>query len=506
MRPAKKYLSGKVIAGTAAVTLFAILLSVGSANGRLIEWASTEYIYTPAPVAGYTSDCLTPQGQTIQLKNWSAGEISRTTNISISRPPEVTEPPTEPPAEDSTEPSAEDPTEVPTEAPTEDPAEEPTEAPTDPLPELPTEAPTDPVAPVLLDDETTATTEPTEPESVPTEPTEPETQPTEPTEPTEPETQPTEPTEPPVTEPPSQWTDGECIVTLDEEAAKHLTLSAKVTETRIQVTLTRRSDAPGLGQENPLSFQVLWQGLQGTFSFAMEPYGDVPPPEAVTDDIPQRQVVTGLQLFSACDVMDTENPVSAVKLNLQTCADFTLRFSCDNQPVHKLRWSLDGGKTYSMLYDSHQLTISWPYPEEWDGMVYLDFGQALTAQQRPTVNVMATEYTLQEYSPVRQAVPEPESFVLQIEELPYLVEMNPVWGSTQLEQPAVQRLTTDENGLLVYTDDPTLTALVEEDGIRLKPAQEAVLPESGSYRLILRWSWNGALLEESTVCFFVNTH
>ena len=533
MRPANKKIKSKIIAGTATLTLAAILLSVGSAHGRLIEWASTEYIYTPVSIVQFTSDCLTPEGQMIQLNSWAADETTRTIEIAISGP-ESEEPPMEEPTQEPTEEPTEEPTQEPTQEPTEVPTEEveePTEEPTQTDPTEPaveettepateatqaqssgasqTEA-TEPNVPDVTEPENAKPTEATEPvdPTDPTEPTEP-VEPTDPTEPTGPDTEPTdpetEPTDPPVMPPKDQWTDGETTILLDAVAAEHLTLNAEATQTMITVTLTRPEDAPGLAQESQMTFHVQWQGLQGTFVFQMQPYGDIQPQEEITDAT-ERQVVTGLQLFSACDVLDTKNPISVIRLNLHTFADFTLRFSCDNQPLYGVRWSMDGGKTYTMLYEASQLTVSWPYPENWNGVVCLDFGQALTTTQRPTIHVMATDYEAKEYSPVRQAAPQPAHFVMQTEQFPHLVEMSPFWGSTQLEGLRVERLTINDEGLPVYAEDDTIIATVENGGIRLTPADEKLLPACGSYRLTIFWSWYGVPLEERIVYFFVNTH
>ena len=516
MRPANKKIKSKIIAGTATLTLAAILLSVGSAHGRLIEWASTQYIFTPVSTAPFTSDCLTPEGQMIQLNGWAADETTRTIKISISGP-ETEVPPTEEPTEEPTQEPTEEPTQEPTQEPTEEPTEEPAQEPTEEPTQEPTETPTEPSVEETTEPATEAQssgasqTEATEP-AVP-DVTEPEnsnpTESTDPTDPTDPDTEPTEPdtepTDPPIMPPKGQWTDGETTILLDAVAAEHLTLSAEVTATTIMVTLTRAEEAPGLIQESQMTFHVQWQGLQGTFVFQMLPYGNIQPQDEITDAT-ERQVVTGLQLFSACDVLDTKNPISVIRLNLQTLADFTLRFSCDNQPVYGVRWSLDDGKTYTMLYEASQLTISWPYPENWNGVVCLDFGQALTAEQRPTIHVMATEYEAKEYSPVRLAAPQPANFVMQTEEIPYLVEMSPFWGSTQLEGLRVERLTINDEGQPVYMEDTAMVATVENGGIRLTPANEKLLPACGSYRLTVLWSWYGVRLEERVVYFFVNTH
>ena len=80
----------------AGVTVFAIVLSVGSAYARLIDWASTEFIYIPSAQASYKSDCLVPEGQQILLADWQPEELERVITIGIERPlaaePETTAP------------------------------------------------------------------------------------------------------------------------------------------------------------------------------------------------------------------------------------------------------------------------------------------------------------------------------------------------------------------------------------------------------------------------------
>ena len=85
-----------MLALIAGVTVFAIVLSVGSAYARLIDWASTEFIYIPSAQASYKSDCLVPEGQQILLADWQPEELERVITVGIERPlatePEPTSP------------------------------------------------------------------------------------------------------------------------------------------------------------------------------------------------------------------------------------------------------------------------------------------------------------------------------------------------------------------------------------------------------------------------------
>ena len=58
------------LALVAGVTVFATVLSIGSAYARLIDWASTAFIYTPSDQATPNSDCLVSEGQRILLADW----------------------------------------------------------------------------------------------------------------------------------------------------------------------------------------------------------------------------------------------------------------------------------------------------------------------------------------------------------------------------------------------------------------------------------------------------
>lgn len=87
VRPATPRRHNRILAWAVIAICFAMLLSVGSARGRLIDWASVELLYTPPTAVGYSSDCLTQSGQDIILTDWAATETQRVLEISVERPP-----------------------------------------------------------------------------------------------------------------------------------------------------------------------------------------------------------------------------------------------------------------------------------------------------------------------------------------------------------------------------------------------------------------------------------
>jgi len=507
MQPARSRKNRRIIAGIAMVTVLITALATGNAYGRLLEWASMEWIYTPVPEAAASSNCLSPEGQKIVLTDWLATEDQRTVTIGIFQPAQQVVPsePTVPviPPEETTAPT--DPTEE-TVAPT-DPTED-TSVPTDPTEE--TTAPTNPTEETT--EETTTTTDPAEAAATPLALTEETTESTdlteEPTTPTDPTEEATDPTEPPQEEPVIFVWEGDGVtITLDALASQHLTVSAQVAEDAITVLFQRKADAPGLARAEQLTAHILWNGLEGTVHTRMQPYGEAASGQTQTADETDegRQIVTGLELLRASDTINASNPISYIKLNPETLSDFSLRFTCEGEALNMVRWSLDGGKTYSLLYDNHQLDISWPYEEGWDGLVLLDFSQALQSGKRPTINVKATGYEAQEFIPVLQALPEAENQILKATELPDVIRIAPRWGAAQLRLQPIQRLTTDEEtGKLAYAEYPLLSTSVTSQGIQVKTGE--LLPAAGSYRMTVQWVWEELVIEEQILYFFINTN
>ena len=406
----------------AGVTVFAIVLSVGSAYARLIDWASTEFIYTPSDQVSYRSDCLVPGGQQILLADWQPEELERVITIGIERPP-------------------------------------------------------------MVEQETTVPAE-TDPETIP-------------------ETTATEPSEPVETEPTDTWPDTEVMITLDAVAAAQLTFTAQVNESDIQLRLERREDAEILLEAVSAVFYVEWFDLKGSFVIRLLP-------EATTvageESEPDRQVVTGLEHVLVNDTINPEKPIACVKLNLETLSDFALRFLSEEASLYKVRWSIDGGKTYSLLYDSNILNINYPYTAGWDGTVFLDFSLCLLPEQRPTIAVTATGYQLEEYTPVLQALPEADQLVLKTSLMPHTILLSPVWGAAKLRLQSIQHLIADETGNLIYQDDTSLIAEVTGQGIQITPSDPMMLPSPGSYRMRIQWIWNETVVEEEILYFFVNTN
>ena len=412
------------LALVAGVTVFAIVLSIGSAYARLIDWASTAFIYTPSDQATPNSDCLVPEGQQILLADWQPEESERVVTIGIERP-SVVEPETTVPEE---------------------------------------------------------TTLPVE---------------------TEPEPTPTDPSEPVETEPTDIWPDTEVKITLDKVADAQLTCTVQVNESDIQLRLERREDAEALQEAVSAVIHVEWCGLKGSFVIRLLPAATTVSGEETE---PDRQVVTGLEHVLVNDTINPDKPIACVKLNLKTLSDFTLRFLSDEASLYKVRWSTDGGKTYSLLYDSNILKINYPYTAGWDGTVFLDFSLCLLPEQRPTIAVTATGYQLEEYTPVLQALPEADQLVLKTSLMPHTILLNPVWGAAKLRLQPIQHLIADETGNLIYQDDTSLIAEVTGQGIQITSSDPALLPASGSYRMRIQWIWNETVVEEEILYFFVNTN
>ena len=525
----EKKLQRFILVWAAVLTSFSLLMSIGNTHSRLIDWTSTELIYIPSETVDYASDCLSQSGKQILLSDWQADEVQRTLEILISRP--VTETPEETPSD---EPVTEDPN--PEENPSEDTPKDDTPSDDTPTEEDPTEENPTEENPTEEDPTEENPTEENPTEEDPTEENPTEENPTEenPTEedPTEEnptvenptEEDPTDETpteedpiedptpENPSTEDPSDddtderfpdENQSEVTVTMDEVAALHLNYKARVGEDMILLVLTRVEDAPGLSQTTTLTIHIEWFGLQGTICVDMLPYGDGALENIDIDD--HSRVVTGLVPVAVNDTINRENPIACVKLNLQTLADFTLTFNLNGSALNKVLWSMDG-ENYTLLYDRNQLTIAWPYPEGWDGTLYLDFGDVLQAGQQPTIAVEPTGYSRYEFSPFPQSLPETSDLVLKAAGLPYTLAINPTWGDAAMEIWQIQRLLPDEAGNLAYQPETSLTATVTAGGILLTATQADLYPPSGSYRLIVQWIWNETVVEEQIIYFFVNTN
>lgn len=443
-----------LLALIAGVTAFSAVLSVGSANARLIDWASTEFIYIPSEQASYSSDCLIPGGQQILLADWKPEEQQREITIGVVRPA-VQEPETTIPQE----------TTLPTET-------EPTE---------------------------TTLPEETEPETT-TEPT--ETEATEPSEVEETVPEETEPEE--TTEPVDLWQDTEATVTLDAAADAQMTCTVQVNENDIQLLLARRDDAQVLQDMVTATIHVKWFDVEGTFVIRLLPEATAVSGEEETES--DRTIVTGLDPVLVNDTINPEKPITCVKLNLNTLSDFTLTFLSSEKGLNKVRWSVDGGATYSLLYDSNTLTLNYPYTEGWDGTLFLDFSLCLTEEQRPTISVAATGYDLEECTPVLLDLPVAEQLILKAANLPHTILVSPTWGAAKLQLLPIQHLAADETGALVYQDDASLVAEVTGQGIRITTSNPGLLPASGSYRMQIQWIWSDTVVEEQILYFFVNTN
>lgn len=461
-----------------AVASLVLVLAANGTYGRMIEWASTEFVYAPSASDGYSSDLLSANGSIISLSDWTPEQTQKTVTIHIGRPAPQTEP-TDPSEVTDGEPSTE--------------AADPADA--------------------SAATEETESTETTAPEEAVEESS---------------QTEPEETQEPLETEPEVTWSDDEVRITLDDVAQGYLLCSAKVYEDHIEIIMERLEDSGFPLEALPVSVEIEWFDLRGTIRFDLlpneievitneDPTEETPgeteetevpleePTEEPTEEtVPERVVVTGLTPVRVMDTLDPNAPISCVKLNLDTLSDFTLTMLLNGEPLQKVWWSMDG-EHYSLLYDSNELSFTWPYAQDWDGTLFLNFTDALSGAQRPTIAVDATDYQHQEFTPVLIGMPQTASPILKASQMPQTIEMETSWGSAKLQPVQIQRLVAHEDGSLDYAQDTALQASVTTNGILLT-AQDLACPAAGSYRLIVQWVWNETVIKEQIIYFFINTH
>lgn len=394
MTPTQKKKIKSLFMWAAVATSLALVLFAGHSYGRVIDWTSSELIYTPQAREGYSSSYLSAAGRQIRLSDWQENEDFRTVTIPVSR------------------------------------------------------------ADAAAADSRSA---------------------------------------------------DEVTVTLDEAAQSHLVYMVQVSEDTIELRLQRIDQAPGLEQTTTMTVTVQWFGLKGTVTVDMLPYGDIAAGESEQEPA-ESQVVTGLEsMADVHDVMNAQRPVACVKLNLETKADFTLTFMRESELLRGVWWSLNGSD-YTLLYDSAELTLNWPYRENWDGCIYLDFSDVLEPDERPVIAVDATSYPRREFKPVWADMPEASGLVLKTTRFPYTITMQPTWGEAILQVARIERLEKDSQENLVYMQDTSLTASVSDSGIVLIPTVAEKYPQPGSYRLVAQWSWNGVVADEQILYFFINTN
>ncbi|MBQ8611077.1 MAG: hypothetical protein IJ412_05125 [Oscillospiraceae bacterium] len=578
MHPSNSHHSKIPLAWIVTAALLIIALSVGGTYCRLIDWSSTEVVYSPVQTDGYGSDCLVEGGQKIVLANWQSTETQRVLTIAVQRPVSVAEAVTDAASSENTSSQTE-----PESAATTDTVE--------------SNAPVSGTA-SSADTNASVAGEENAPES--------------------PEAGEVEDT--PVFDP------AEVTVLLDESAGIHLLPAVQLTNDSIQLVLERRTQGVGLSEIVPMSVRVIWRGLEATFHLNMMPYdppavtgNTLPASEtdmsesqnssstsaassgaavsskssvssgsaissntvsgsqsAVTSDssapvssgmsdtesvsqsgtdssqesdsqsnsqssgsaasapasgsgsvsesgsgsesesktessTEKHEIVTDLELLEYTPIADISAPVTAVRLNLETQSDFTLRFHSMNAAgekaeLKKVRYSLDGGKSYTMLYDTNAVSLLWPYAENWDGTVLLDFGTALPAEHRPVITVSALKYTSQELHPTLETAPSLSMGLVLSSKMPYNVTIAPLWNGAQLQVQSIERLTKTGDGSLAYAADKTVSAVMTQEGFQLIRTKDAVYPTPGSYRMNLVWDWNGVPLRKQTVYFFINTN
>ena len=90
--------------------------------------------------------------------------------------------------------------------------------------------------------------------------------------------------------------------------------------------------------------------------------------------------------------------------------------------------------------------------------------------------------------------------------MPAVLFMEPKWGAASAQILDIERLVTDNNGQLGYQRDTSIVARMEREGLVFEPAKENTVLQPGSYRLTIHWIWNGIVIEDQIVYFFVNTN
>ena len=496
------------------VTSLTASLLVGNAHSRMTEWTSSEWIYTPERTViqdSYVSDLLVSGGQKILLSDWYASEETRVVTIrAFTNEKDPAEPSvvrkmvrTMPEEEENREPSEDLPQEDVEETVPDDGNEaeilepEPPETegemenePTtgDPADDSEDENDRDPENedPTLDPEPDVGEDAETEEPGMPPFEGEPEDNPEsgdDTDDPEQGEIPDEEEPEEDIPQEPVVIIRGDVTVTLDVLAATYMNCIVDVSESHITLQLTRMQS---VAEKTEVTIHIGWQGLEGTVCVALCP-------EEKMDD--NGGSWSDADLVVSSGALSFDNPIGYLMLNLQPMETYQIILEQD-EVLYKVRYSLDGGKTYTLLYDSYIMSLTVP-ESDWNGLVILDFTHALTDDSMAIVRVCGGGYedTCYFAFPAHDAV---GPMMLTTAELPYVIPVQTEWGDASL-QLRVQKLNQNTQ---IYVATNSLIAMATNGSVTLRSNGE---PEAGSYRLVLQWYWQGILVEERSVEFFINT-
>ena len=496
-----------------ATSLTASLL-VGNAHSRMTEWTSSEWIYTPERTVlqdSYVSDLLVSGGQKILLSDWYASEETRVVTIrAFTNEKDPAEPSvvrkmvrTMPEEEENREPS-EDLPQVEVEETVPDDGNE-AEIPEPEPPEIEGEMENKPTTgdpagdsedgndrdpenedPTLDPEPDVGEDAETEEPGMPPFEGEPEDNPEsgdDTDDPEQGEIPDEEEPEEDIPQEPVVIIRGDVTVTLDVLAATYMNCIVDVSESHITLQLTRMQS---VAEKTEVTIHIGWQGLEGTVCVALCP-------EEKMDD--NGGSWSDADLVVSSGALSFDNPIGYLMLNLQPMETYQIILEQD-EVLYKVRYSLDGGKTYTLLYDSYIMSLTVP-ESDWNGLVILDFTHALVDDSMAIVRVCGGGYedTCYFAFPAHDAV---GPMMLTTAELPYVIPVQTEWGDAGL-QLRVQKLNQNTQ---IYVATNSLIAVATNGSVTLQSNGE---PEAGSYRLVLQWYWQGILVEERSVEFFINT-
>lgn len=245
-------------------------------------------------------------------------------------------------------------------------------------------------------------------------------------------------------------------------------------ESGITLTLNRTAVPT---EETTVTIQVAWKDRVGTFCI------DLLPENHVMETVPD----AGNALQGSCSgVLNRENPLGWIQVNWSSGNQVWLTLPCE-----KVRCSLDGGESFTMLYDIQAWQVT--PPDDWNGLLLLDFSQANLGAGSQTVSVQVGEthadLTFTGKSPI--AV---EPVFLTAAQLPHTITIQADWGSA-IASLQVQRF----NGT-GYENTGSLTAALSGDRLTLTGR-----PDPGTYRLVIQWKWKQISIAEQNIYLIVNT-
>lgn len=293
-------------------------------------------------------------------------------------------------------------------------------------------------------------------------------------------------------------------VSVTATGSDYVAASATLENKTVSLTLSLTEKGKRLLTPQNTQIQVACGDTTATFRLWLLPVGTTIPRDADRISVDMNQICK-----KQTQGVHLQDGQAMILLDRTDQHAYLLTFLDGDRAMQGLRYSLDGGETYTQLHDWNQIYL--PLQTATSTLMVLDYSQCgLTPESTPNIRVGRQQGQDDKMQTVSFLVVDTQPG----ETLPEYILLTPErsrelpleWNGCDYEI-SLQRLEKSDVGVPYYQPIQTPAGLQitsGENGLTLSVQTDGEMPAAGTYQVQIQWKFEGVVCGKTTLPLFIN--